>query len=129
MDSIEFRRKVLLGSISAIAVPLAGCTYLPGMCDDMHSVVIRAKPVDLSSEERSSIDPVVFVELPPEEQTIVRTAIEKEEYNRCHRYLDSSEKDALSSLNRRSCYLEHDQELYKLEGWIMDDSFCIGARA
>lgn len=124
MVSTEGRRKVLLGSISAITAPLAGCTYLPGMCDNMHSIVVRANPVDLSSEERSEIDPVAFAELPPEEQSIVRTAIEKGEYKKCNRWIDSSERDAVNSLNRRGCYLEYDQEFFKLGGSVLDDSLC-----
>lgn len=93
----------------------------------MHSVVIRAKPVNLSSVERSSpepIDPIVFAELPSEEQEIARTAIEEEEYRKCYFNLDSSKKDAVSSLSRRGCYLKRDQESYKLHGWILDDAIC-----
>lgn len=80
--------------------------------------------IDSSTVERSSSEPIVFDDLPPQEQEIAQIASKEGEYRRCYFNLDPSKQDAVSSLGNRGCYLRRGQKYYVLTGAILDDSIC-----
>ena len=132
MPSLRSRREILQLGIPVVALSLAGCTSLdPTGCDDMHEAVIEAEPVTLSSEQRSSVDPLVFEELPPEEQELVRISIDEEAYRKCPA-ADPDVPDPLSSFAGRAVrhadenyttYLKRGDEYYRLHVRIGDQVY------
>ncbi|AZH26278.1 hypothetical protein [Haloplanus aerogenes] len=95
------RRRLLVGAGVAFVGSVAGCLGASGGSDSPGTADLPTRlwleRVDLSSSEREEIDPIVFADLPPEEQQIVETAIEDGEYT-----VDSEEASpALESLRDR----------------------------
>lgn len=93
--------------------------------------VIEAEPVTLSSEPRSSIDPLAFEELPPKEQEIIRVALTERTYRKCPA-ADPRIPDPHSLFAHRAgrhtgenhiTYLKRDDEYYKL--YVQSKTKCI----
>lgn len=125
------RRRRLLGTLGLTTL-LAGCASLnPFECDPSREATITAEPITLAADQRSSIDPIAFNELPPEEQRLVRTAINEDAYRKCPA-ADPSIPDALTSFANRAANhsdeegktdLRYDGEYYELQVDIEDQQY------
>ncbi|WP_158056980.1 hypothetical protein [Halorussus halophilus] len=67
-------------------VTLSGCSQLASLtqeCDDMHSTTIDVKEVTLTDEQLSHLFPILFNEIPEEQQGIIESASEEGRYKAC----------------------------------------------
>lgn len=131
MPRHQTRREILRVGSPAASLVLAGCSSLsfsPFDCPDSHSAVIKAEPVNLSSNEANSVDPIIFSELPKAEQAIVRKAIKDGVYRVCPA-ASSADWEELNSFADRTLkhgkdnvdtYLKFEGEYYRLRVRIED---------
>jgi len=97
----------------------------------MQEAVIRTEQVDLSSAQRTAIDPLVYENLPSEQQELLRTAINEGTYRKCPA-ADPYIPEPLSSFARRAsnhaaghntAYLKRNDVYYKLYVKIEDEVY------
>lgn len=129
-----WRRTLLRDGTVGLVTGVAGCLGTnPFGCDSMHSAVVRAERVDLSASDRTTIDPIVFRELPEAEQEIVRTAVEEGKYRKCPAadpYVPEPLTSFADRVGKRSAesdadavYLRYDGAGYALGVTIEDQSY------
>ena len=80
-------RRALLGGLAVGAAALAGCTGTSGSDDGDEStpsgtggMPARLRLREIPSPDCETPDPIVFADLPAEEQDLVETALERDEY-------------------------------------------------
>lgn len=87
-------------------------------------VVLEAKSIDRLPDERQFPEPLVFSNLFPKQQEIVRTAINGNRYKECYYDLEAGEQEAVDSLGGQGCYLKRGDEYYELIGRVLDNNIC-----
>lgn len=130
----DWSRRVFLSSgVIVGATGVAGCASInPLACPDRNEVVIEATRADLSKQEKESIDPIWFSDLPPAQQAIAKTAVETGEYRVCP-FAEADNTQAITDFAHTATertgggdglvYLEYGGEYYELNIRIQDQVY------
>lgn len=70
--------------VAATSIPLAGCSFSPFGCGEMHQTSVAASEAELTEAQRENLSMIEMPDLPTGERTIVRKAIRNDEYAECY---------------------------------------------
>lgn len=98
--SFYMNRRTFLQCVSGGLVTLSGCSRLASLtqeCNSMHSTTIDVKEATLTDEQLSHLFPILFNEIPEEQQGIIESASGEGRYRACPP--KSDELDSLIGLS------------------------------
>lgn len=79
------RRELLAAaSVCTGTVALAGCSFNPFGCGEMHQTSVSATEAKLTENQRANLSIIVASDLPEGEKEVIREAIRSDEYAECH---------------------------------------------